>query len=100
MYPAKGRRQKHYRQKHHSMNDRGDRRARAGSNIGRRPRDRPGGRDATGKRAKHIRNALGHQFLVGIMAGIGHAIGDHRGEEGFNRAKGGDGEGRPHQLAN
>ena len=39
------------------------------------------------------------KFLVWIMAGIGHAIGDHGGEERLNRAEGGDGEGRPHQVA-
>lgn len=42
---------------------------------------------------------LRHQLLVGIVARIGHAIGDHGGEKRFDCAQRGDGEGRPHQIA-
>ena len=33
------------------------------------------------------------------MAGIGYAIGDHRGEKRLNRAERGNREGRSHQIA-
>ena len=81
------------------MNDRGDRCPRARANVRGGPRDGARSRDAADKRTKDIRDALPDQFLVGIMTCVGHAVGDHRGEQRFNRAESGDGEGRSHQVA-
>jgi hypothetical protein len=61
--------------------------------------NRSRGGNPASDRAKNVRDALSYQFLVGIVARIGHAVGDHRGEKRFNRAERGDGEGRPHQIA-
>ena len=99
MYPASGAARNTTSEEHERVDDRRDRCARAGANVRRRARDRARGGDAAGERAKNIRDSLGHQFLVGIVARIGHAVGDHRGEERFDRAQRGNGEGGSHQIA-
>ena len=62
-------------------------------------RDRAGGRQSAEQRRGEIGDALRDQLHVGIMLIAAHAIGDHGGHQGFNRAEHRHGErGSKHGL--
>ena len=64
-----------------------DRAVRAGPHIGRGARDRAGDADAAEQRRADIGEALRHQLAVGAVAAAGHAVGDDRREQRFDRAE-------------
>ena len=91
--------QKHHREENQRVDDAGDWCACTSANVCRCARDRAGGGDAARDRAKDIRDSLRDQFLIRIVARIGHAVGDHGGEQRFDRAERGNCESRSHQIA-
>ena len=76
-----------------------DRRGRAGSNIGRGARDRPGGRQPSEQRRGDVREPLRHQFDVGVVPVAAHAVGDHRRHQRFDGAEHRHGDGGHDQPA-
>ena len=72
----------------------GDRRARAGADVGGGAGDGAGGGDAAEERRDDVGDALGDEFDVGVVAVAGHAVGNDGGEHAFKRGQHGDGEGR------
>ena len=74
-------------QERDGVNDPRDRRAAAAADVGRGAGDGSRGGDAAEERADEICDALAHEFLIGIVARLDHPVGDHRGEEGFDRPK-------------
>ena len=62
----------------------GDGCAGAAFDVGGRSGDGPGRSDAAEERADDIGQALGHEFLIGIVAVIDHAVGDHGAEQRFD----------------
>jgi hypothetical protein len=61
--------------------------------------DSAGGGNPAEERAEKIGEALRDQFLVGVVAGVGHAIGHSGREEAFNAAERRNGESRNHERA-
>ena len=57
----------------------GDRRLPARADIGHRPRDRTGRRQAPGQRRHHVGHALCEELDVRVVASAGHLVGDHGG---------------------
>ncbi|MNS93428.1 hypothetical protein D3C72_1276040 [compost metagenome] len=80
------------------MHHAGQRAVAAIADIGGGAGDGAGGGKPAEQRRQDIGDALPHQLLVGIVPGAGHAVGHHRGQQRFDRAQHGDGEGRPCQL--
>ena len=68
-------------------------RARAALDVGGRAGDGAGGGDAAEERADDVGDALRHEFLIGIVAVIHHAIGDDGAEQRFDGRQQGDGHG-------
>ena len=60
---------------------------RTGADIGRGARDRAGDANAAEQSRADIGRALGHQFTIGAVPPSGHAVGDHRREQRFDRAQ-------------
>src|ERR1051325_7142423 len=61
--------------------------------------DGAGGGDAAEERAEDVGQALGHEFLIGVMAVIHHAVGHHGAEERFDGRQDGNGHGWREQMA-
>ena len=80
------------------VNDARHRRARAALHIRGRARDGAGGRDAAEERADDVGDALRHEFLVGIVPVVNHAVGHHRAEQRFDRRQQRDGHRRLEQM--
>ena len=73
--------------------------ARAGADIGGGARDGAGDADAAEQGGADVGDALRHQLAVGAVPPAGHAVGDHRREQRFDRAQQGEGQrGRQHRL--
>ena len=81
------------------MNDARHRGARAAPHIGGGPRDYARRRHATEQGRADVGDALPHEFLIGVVAVVNHAVSDHRAEQRFNRAEDGDGEAGVEQVA-
>ena len=69
-----------------------DRRGGARLNVRHRTRDRARGGDAAEEGRDKVCNPLAHQFLVGIVAVVGHGIGHARTKEALDRAEHGERE--------
>ena len=82
------------------MNHAGDRRARAGADVGRGAGDGAGGGNAAEERRGDVGDSLRDQFDVGVVTVAGHAVGDDRGEHAFKRGQQRHGEGRGNQRQN
>src|SRR6201999_133456 len=67
------------------------------ANVGGGARYRSRRGKAAKQRVDDIGDALSDQLLVGIVLGATHAVGDHGGQQRFDRSEQGDREGRPHQ---
>ena len=76
------------------MGHAGDRRLRTGPNVGRGAGDRAGGRQSAEQRRQDVRDPLCGQLDVGIVTVARHPIRDDGGEQRFDRAEHGDGQGR------
>ena len=63
------------------MHDAGQRAGGPMADVGRGARDGAGGREAAEQGRDDVRNALPDQFLVRVMPGAGHAIGDDGRQE-------------------
>ena len=63
------------------------RRLRPRSNIGRRPRNRSGGRQSAKHRRENIGHALPNQLDVRIVPVVAHAVRNHRRHQRLNRAQ-------------
>jgi hypothetical protein len=81
------------------VDDAGDRRAAASLDVGRGAGDGAGGGEAAEERGGDVGQALGDEFLVGIVAVVDLAVGDARREQRFDGAEQGDGDRRRDQLA-
>ncbi|CPQ89308.1 Uncharacterised protein [Bordetella pertussis] len=92
------RQQQHHQQQGDAMHDPGQRAGAAVADVGGRARDGAGGGKAAEQRRDDIGQALADQFLVGIVAGAGHAVGHHGRQQGFDGAQHGDGESRADQF--
>ncbi len=94
------RRQKQHREQDHAGVDHGGNgRTAAVADAGRGARDGAGAGDAAEKGAEEIAHAERHQLAVGIVAGAGHRVGHHRGEQRLDRSEQRDGDGRREQRA-
>ncbi|MCY1413089.1 hypothetical protein D9M71_285140 [compost metagenome] len=80
------------------MDDPRQRAVAAVADVGRGAGDGAGGGEAAEQRRGDVGDALADQFLVGVVAGAGHAVGDHRREQRLDGAEHGDGEGRADQF--
>jgi hypothetical protein len=89
----------HNAEQHQRVDDAGNRRAAAGFDVGRGAGDGAGGGKAAEERGGDIGQALGDQFLVGVVAVIDLAVGDACREQRLDGAEQGDGDGRRDQLA-
>jgi hypothetical protein len=67
------------------VDDAGDRRARAGADVGCGAGDGAGGGDASEERRDNIGDALGDELDVRVVTVAGHAVGDDGGEHTFKR---------------
>ncbi|MCY1377035.1 hypothetical protein D9M69_645770 [compost metagenome] len=56
------------------------------------------GGEAAEQGCRQIGDTLADQFLIGVVLGPGHTIRHHRGEQRFDGAQHGNGEGRADQL--
>ncbi len=79
------------------MDHAGDRRARAGTDIGCGAGDGAGGGNAAEERRGDVGDSLGNEFDIGVVAIAGHAVGDDGGEHAFQRGKHRDGKCRRNQ---
>jgi hypothetical protein len=73
--------------------------AAAGAHVGGGAGDGAGGGKAAEKRRGEVGDALGDEFLVGVVAVVDGAVGDPRRQQRLDGAEQGDGEGRGDQLA-
>ncbi len=69
------------------VNDRRDRRAGARADVGGRARDGAGGRDAPEERGHDVSDPQRQQLGVGVVAGAGHAVGDHGRQQRLDSAQ-------------
>ena len=69
------------------VDDAGDRRARAGADVGGGAGDGAGGGNSAEERRGDVGDSLRDKFDVGIVAVAGHAVGDDGGEHAFKRGK-------------
>ena len=74
------------------VNHAGDRRARAGANVGRGTGDGAGGGNAAEKRRSDVGDSLRDKLDVGIVTVAGHAVSDDSGEHAFKRGQQRNGE--------
>ncbi len=80
------------------MDDRGRTGLRAGANVDRRARDRPGRRHPADERHSDIRESLAHQLTVGIVVlAVGHPVGDLGRQQALERRERRDREDARHQ---
>jgi hypothetical protein len=74
-------------QQEQRMQHAGERAARAGAHVGRRPRDGAGDTNAAEQRRTDIGDPLRHQFRIRTVTASGHAVGDHRRQQTFDAAQ-------------
>ena len=80
------------------MDDAGQRAVTALADVGGGAGDGAGGGEPAEKRRDDVGQPLAYQFLIGAVVRAGHAVGHYGGEQRFNRAEHGDGEGRQNQF--
>ena len=93
------RRRQHDHEQRNGMDHARDRGAAAGTDVGRRPRDRARRRNAAEERRDDIGDALRHELLVGVVAVVDLRIGDARGQQGLDRAQECDRDRRRDEVA-
>jgi hypothetical protein len=96
---AKGGKDQHHGQQDHRVHDAGHRAATAGAHVGGGAGDGAGGRKAAKQGRGQVGQALGDEFLVGIVAVLDGGVGDPCRQQGLDGAEEGDGEGWRDQLA-
>src|SRR3546814_18633236 len=62
----------------------GNRRHRAGADIGRGPCNGSGGGQSTKNGGRHVRDTLSNEFLIGAVPGPDHAVGHNGREQGLD----------------
>ena len=80
------------------MHHAGNGRMGAAADVGHRPRNRARHRNAAEQRRGEVGNALRHQFLVGVVPVVCHAIGHPGAQQGFDGPQEGNGKRRSHQI--
>ena len=60
--------------------------------------DCAGGGDAAEERNDHVGDALAHQFLIGVVAVVGHRVGHAGAQQAFNGTEHGDRDHRAEKL--
>ena len=88
----------HDGQQRDGVDDAGNRRACAASDVGHGAGNRAGGGDAAKERCHQIGHALGHQFLIRVVAIVDHAVGHPGAQQRFDGTQQGDRDGRPEEL--
>ena len=83
--PGQGGGQQHEQKQERRVQHAGDGATRTGAHVGGGAGDRAGDTYATEHCRADIGHALGHQFAVRAVTAAGHAIGNHRGEQRFDR---------------
>ncbi len=72
---------------------------RAGTNVGGGAGDGSGSGQAAEEGRDNIGDALGHEFDIGIVFGVAHAVGNHGGHQRLDGAEHGDGHRRRDERA-
>ena len=75
---GKGRRDQDDQQQDHRVDHARDRGQGSALDVGGGAGDGAGGGDAAEQTAREVRDALRHQFLIGVVAVPGHFVGHHR----------------------
>ena len=95
--PRQRRRGQQHDEQRDGVHHAGDRRARAGADVGRGARDGARGRQAAEQRRRDVGDALRDELDVRVVVIAPHAVGDHRRQQRLDRAEQRHGQRRPEQ---